>query len=276
MLMSALDFVKMLRPLNCAMAAFGAFIGYSIASNAIHTGNGVGYAMFAAFIICGAGMAINDYFDRNIDKRLHPNKAIPSGRVSPKAALAFSLVMFVAGNAIAILFLPPASMTIAFAFTLLLIAYSAFLTRAKYIGNFVVASGTAFTLVFGASLAGNYAVVAALALAALFANLARELIKDMEDLEADRGFKKSLPMLLSKGRVEAMVFVCYLLAIALVYVPVVLLSFGKPLFVIVVSIANFVFLYSFGETLKHDYARAQVLAKAAMFIALLGFLLGVV
>ena len=274
--MPALDFVKMLRPLNCAMAAFGAFIGYSIASGAIRAGSGIGCAMLVAFIICGAGMAINDYFDRGIDKKLHPNKAIPSGRISPKAALAFSLLLFAGGNTLAFAFLPAASVVIALAFTLLLIAYSAFLTRAKYLGNFVVASGTAFTLVFGASLLGNYAVVAALALAALFANLARELIKDMEDLEADRGFKKSLPMLLSRGRVEAMVFICYLLAITLVYVPVVLLSFGKPLFVIVVSIANFVFLYSFGETLKHDYARAQVLAKGAMFMALLGFLLGVV
>lgn len=271
--MSALDFVKMLRPLNCAMAAFGAFIGYSIASLAIRATSGVGCAMLVAFVICGAGMAINDYFDRNIDKK---NKAIPSGRISPREALVFSLLLFVAGNALAFAFLPAASVVIALAFTLLLIAYSAFLTRAKYIGNFVVASGTAFTLVFGASLLGNYAVVVPLALAALFANLARELIKDMEDLEADRGFKKSLPMLLSKGWVEAMVFICYLLAIALVYVPVVLLSFGKPLFVIIVSIANFVFLYSFGETLKHDYARAQLLAKGAMFIALLGFLLGVV
>jgi geranylgeranylglycerol-phosphate geranylgeranyltransferase len=275
--MPAIDFFKMLRPLNCTMAAFGAFVGYSLASHAIQGGNGVGFAMLAAFIICGAGMAINDYFDRETDKRLHPNKPIPSGRIPPKTALAFSLVLFALGNAVAIAFLPLASVAIAIAFTFLLMAYSAFLTRAKYLGNFVVASGTAFTLIFGASVLGNYAVAAVLALAALFANLARELIKDLEDLEADRGHKKTLPMIVGIGPVNALVFAYYLLAIILVYVPVVLMAPGLgPLFAAVVSIANFVFLYSFGETLKHDYARAQALAKGAMFIALLGFLLGVV
>lgn len=268
------DYFHMTRPMNCAMAAFGTFIGYSIATRLIQTQLGIIVAMATAFLICAGGMAINDYYDRQTDSKLHPNKPIPAGRVSPKQAMTYSAILFLTGNLLAYHYLPTTAFAIAFVFTILLIAYSRFLSKAKYIGNIVVASGTAFTLIFGASLVGNYQVIAFLAASALFANIARELIKDLEDLEADKGFKKTLPMILDKKATDAVIFACYLAAIITVYVPLVLLSFGKMLFVIIVSIANFAFLYSFKQALKKNYARAQIVSKAAMFIALLGFLLG--
>ena len=274
--MALKDFVSILRPLNCAMAALGTFIGYSVAVQTIEFTQEIGITMLVAFLICGGGMVINDYFDRHIDKKLHPNKPIPSGRILPKIAMIYTLLLFIAGNVLAVLFLPMASIIIAVAFTILLIIYSAILTKAKYIGNLVVASGTAFTLIFGASLAGNYLVIAPLAIAALFANLARELIKDLEDKETDKGNKITLPMMISEKKTESFIFLDYMIAIIAVYIPVLLLSFGKPVFVVIVSIANFMFLYSFRETLKKDYGRAQLLAKGAMFLALIGFLLGVV
>ncbi len=274
--MALKDFVSILRPLNCLMAAFGTFIGYSVAVQGIQFTPQLGITMLVAFLICGGGMVINDYFDRFTDKRLHPNKPIPSRRILPNTAMVYFLSLFVAGIILAIVFLPPVSIAITIGFTILLIAYSAVLTKAKYLGNFIVASGTAFTLIFGASLTGNYFIIAPLAMAALFANLARELIKDLEDMETDKGNKITLPMILGKKKTESFIFLNYVIAIISVYIPVLLLSFGNPLFVVIVSIANFMFLYSFGETVKKDYGRAQLLAKGAMFLALTGFLLGVV
>ncbi len=270
------DCVKMARPLNCAMAAFGTFIGYSIGSGLLQFQRGIGIAMLVAFLVCAGGMVVNDYFDRNVDRKLHPKKAIPSNRVSAKTALLYSMLLFLAGNLLAFFFLPVVSFAITVAFTVLLIAYSAVLSKAKFLGNWVVASGTAFTLVFGASLVSSYYLVGFLAIAALFANLAREITKDLEDLEADRGFKKTLPMVLSESRVQSVVFFYYLVAIVAVYVPVVLLSFQRLAFVALVSIANFAFLYSFKLARAKDYGRAQVVSKGAMFLALISFLLGAV
>ncbi|MCX6799360.1 MAG: UbiA family prenyltransferase [Candidatus Diapherotrites archaeon] len=274
--MAAKNFLLIIRPLYCIMAAFGVFIGYSVAAGAVQFNALLGIAMAVAFLVCGGGIAINDYFDRNVDKKLHPQKPIPSGKVKAKTALAFSLLLFAAANIIAIASLPMVSAAIALAFTLLFLAYSSVLAKAKYIGNFVVASGTAFTLVFGASPIGNYTVIVFLAASAFFVNVSRELIKDLEDREADRGHKTTLPMLVGEKAVDALIFIYYLLAMLLVYVPVFMLAFGKFLFIAVVSIANIVFLLSFGETVKRNYARAQAMAKAAMFIALLGFLAGAV
>jgi len=273
--MCATDFLKLIRPLNCVMAALGTFIGYSIASGLLQCQLGIGIAMLVAFLVCGGGMVINDYYDRKVDEKLHPEKPIPSGRVSGKTAMLYAAFLFLAGNLLAFHFLPRIAFVIAFAFTVLLIAYSMFLSKAKYLGNWVVASGTAFTLIFGASLIGNYPTVISLAIAALFANLARELIKDLEDLKADKGFKKSLPMLLSEKKVKVLIFIYYIIAIISVYVPAMLFSFGNPAFLGLVSIANVLFLYSFVLAAKKNYKRAQTVSKAAMFLALLAFLLGV-
>jgi geranylgeranylglycerol-phosphate geranylgeranyltransferase len=270
------DYLRIVRPLNCAMAAFGTFIGYCIGSGLLQFQKGIGIAMLVAFLVCAGGMVINDYFDRNIDRKLHPEKPIPSGRVSEKAALVYSMLLFLAGNLLAFYFLPGTSFGIAAGFTFLLIAYSAVLSKAKFLGNWVVASGTAFTLLFGASLVGSYYIAGFLAVAALFANLGREVTKDLEDLEADRGFKKTLPMLAGLRKVECLIFFYYLLAILFVYVPVVLLSFQRLAFVLLVSVANFAFLYSFRLVKERDYARSQVVSKGAMFLALISFLLGAI
>lgn len=273
--MGFLDYFSILRPANCAMAAFGTFAGYCIATGLVQFQLGIGIAMAVAFLVCAGGMAINDFFDAKVDKKLHPEKPIPSGRISARFAMLFSSALFLAGNLLAFYFLPRIAFAIAFVFTILLMLYSMFLSRAKYLGNIVVASGTAFTLVFGASLAGSYSIVAWLALAALLANLARELTKDLEDLKADKGHKKSLPMLVSNKTVNAAIFFCYLAAIAAVYVPVFLLSFSKIVFVAIASIASLLFLYSFVLAEKKKYRRAQFFSKTAMLIALIAFLLGV-
>jgi len=269
-------FISMIRPLNCVMAAFGTFIGYSIGHGFIHLQPELNIAMLVAFLVCAGGMVLNDYFDRFVDRKLHPEKPLPSGKIGAESAILYAVALFFVGNVLAFLFLSKTSFLIAFAFTVLLILYSRFLPQAKYIGNWVVASGTAFTLVFGASLINSYAIVLFFAFAALFANLARELIKDLEDVKADTGYKKSLPMLLSEKKVILIVLLYYLLAIALVYLPAFLGFFAKPAFLAVVSIANWLFILSLAKTVEKKFKNAQFISKIAMLIALIGFLLGVV
>lgn len=51
-------------------------------------------AVFAVFLFGSAGNALNDYFDREIDKKNHPERPIPSGRITEKEALTASILMF--------------------------------------------------------------------------------------------------------------------------------------------------------------------------------------
>jgi 4-hydroxybenzoate polyprenyltransferase len=150
------------------------------------------------------------------------------------------------------------------------------MSRIKFIGNWIVALGTAFTLVFGASLLNNYFIVSILALSALLANVAREIIKDAEDMDADRGIKLSLPMLLGKGAIKAIVLLLHLLAIIIAFFAFFALKFGNTIFFVLMFVAAGIFLYSSKQFFSNNFAEAQNFSKIGMLVALIAFLAGVV
>lgn len=267
--------LEITRPLNCAMAAFGVFVGYCIAIGLIAIGLQLLTAMAVAFLVCAGGMVINDVFDAGIDARLNPKKPIPSGKISAKRALHYSALLFVAGNLIAFYFLPIESFAIAIAFTFLLSAYARFLPKFKYFGNWVVAAGTAFTLIFGASLVGNYSIVSFFAFSALLANVAREIIKDIQDMKQEKGYKLSLPMVAGIFNAANAAVILTAIAVIISYIPKVF-GFGNIVFLVVLTLSNLCFVFSVMLVKEQDFAKAQRGFKAAMLIALCSFLIGVV
>ena len=58
-------------------------------------------AAVVVFLVTGAGNSINDYFDHKIDAINKPQRPIPSGRISLKGALIYSLFLFAVGVIIA-------------------------------------------------------------------------------------------------------------------------------------------------------------------------------
>lgn len=275
--MKPIALLELIRPLNCVMAAFGVLIGYVIAYSSGHSpyffGISVLPAMIVAFLVCAAGQAINDVFDSEIDARKSKNKPIPGGRISKQSAFLYSIVLFAIGNIIA-LFLPMQSFLVSIAFSAILVIYSAKMQKSKFIGNWVVALGTAFTLIFGASLIGKYEVVFALACSAMLANVAREIIKDTEDLGIDKGFKVSLPMLAGMEITRRFVFVLYIAAIALAVLAGTVLLFGNFLFLFFVAVSGGFFLFSWLKFAGGFAEKAQKYSKIGMLIALIGFFVG--
>lgn len=273
--MSLSDYARILRPINCLMASAAAFTGYAIAIQKISLSPEILLGMLVVFLVCGAGQAINDYFDRNIDEKLHPEKPIPSGKIKPRNALFFSLLLFAIAIILSAL-LPFQSMLITIIFSILLALYSALIQKLKFIGNIVVALGTAFTIIFGASISGSLLVPVILAMTAFFSNLGREIVKDFEDMDADKGHKLSLPILLPKKTVFLVVFLLYMAAITNAYLPAFLGFFDSTAYILLVTAAGLALLYSFKLVLDEKYPAAQLASKAAMAIALVSFIAGVV
>jgi geranylgeranylglycerol-phosphate geranylgeranyltransferase len=274
--MKPIALLELIRPLNCLMAAFGVLIGFAIAASASNffvSWQMLAIAMAVAFFVCAGGQAVNDVFDAEIDKKIRPKKPIPSGRIEKQSALIYSIALFAIGNILA-LWLPVESLLISIAFTAILIIYSAKLQKMKYLGNWIVALGTAFTLLFGASLIGNYAVVVILAASALLANVAREIIKDTQDMGADRGSKISLPMLVNLNLLRMLVLAFYIIAFLLAITAGVIFGFGNFFYPIIITIAMFVFLHSSKLFFEGRIEKAQKFSKIGMLIALIGFFLG--
>jgi geranylgeranylglycerol-phosphate geranylgeranyltransferase len=143
-------------------------------------------AVLATMLAVGAGNAINDYFDREIDRVNAPDRPIPRGAVSPRGALAFSGVLFAAAVAFALV-LPALAVAIAVVNLLALVAYTELFKGLPGVGNGLVAYLGGSTFLFGGAAVGGRldAVVVLFVLAAL-ATFAREVVKDVEDVAGDR------------------------------------------------------------------------------------------
>jgi geranylgeranylglycerol-phosphate geranylgeranyltransferase len=183
--MSLAGYVSITRPVNSLAAGLAAIVAYLIATSTIVPETLLLFAIVA--LITAAGNVINDYFDVEIDRVNRPDRPIPSGQVSRPAARAYATTLFLAGILICLL-TNTLCIAIAVFNSLLLIAYAAKLKRTPLLGNIAVSFLAGSMFLFGGALGGLPGLYHVLPFAVMtfFAMLARELVKDAEDIEGDR------------------------------------------------------------------------------------------
>ncbi|MFH0954708.1 MAG: UbiA family prenyltransferase [Candidatus Micrarchaeota archaeon] len=271
--MRFVDLKTAIRPINSLMAAIAVYIGASIAANGLVFSFPVFLAVIAAFLIASAGQSVNDYYDFAIDYK-HGPKYKHLTEENKHHLLILSAGLFAAGN-VAAFFAGILPFKIAVIISVLLIAYSAVLSKYKYVGNVVVALGTALPLVFGAAIFQRFDVVIWLATSAFFANWAREIVKDCQDITKDKGAKKTLPMVLTVLALQIVVSILIGLAAISAFVPLSFGIYGNTLFLIFVLVAILLFYYAFWQFFLRQFKESQSSFKKAMLFALAGFLLGI-
>ncbi|MGC9517554.1 MAG: UbiA family prenyltransferase [Methanomicrobiales archaeon] len=175
-------YLEILRPWNALMAVIAVILVAIIAGN---FSLDVFLACSVVFIVTGAGNSINDYFDHKIDAINKPERPIPSGRIPLKVAGIYSLALFMVGIAIAftIDFLPG---MIALLSSILMIYYAYTLKRKCIIGNLSISFLTGLCFVFGGVVVGEILISIYLGFFAFLMTMAREIVKDMEDLQGDK------------------------------------------------------------------------------------------
>ncbi|MDD3159903.1 MAG: geranylgeranylglycerol-phosphate geranylgeranyltransferase [Candidatus ainarchaeum sp.] len=267
-------FSELIRLKNCLMAGIGAIIGYFIALNYFILDFNLILIFLSVFFVCAGGQAINDYFDSEIDAKVSKNKPIPSKRITKKEVLELSIFLFLAGISVSffinfILFLT------AIAFSILLIVYAAVLYKVKYVGNLVVALSTAFTFIFGAMATNNLPqLVILFAISAFFANTSREIIKDIEDLKKDKGFKKTLPMISLKAS-NILPLIYYAASIIIGFSAFIFFNLNL-MYLILFIIATVIILLSSKFLVEKNYNKSQKFAKLAMFVMLLAYIVSII
>jgi geranylgeranylglycerol-phosphate geranylgeranyltransferase len=138
-----------------------------------------------AFALTGASMAVNDYYDRDIDAINEPKRPIPSGMVNPKEALLLALVLSVIG-------LLAAYSTNLSCFIIALIAWVisfSYVTRGKrtgFLGNFLVSMCVAIPFVYGGLVVEKLELSIVIFAAIVFlSNMGREIAKGIVDVRGD-------------------------------------------------------------------------------------------
>jgi len=131
-------------------------------------------------------MAINDYYDREIDAINEPNRPIPSGAVSPKEALSFALVLSLAGF-IAALMTNMSCLVVAVIAWIVSVTYITKGKRTGLPGNFLVSACVVIPFIYGGFVVEKLELPIILFTAIAFlSNTDREVTKGIVDVEGDK------------------------------------------------------------------------------------------
>ncbi|TWT87387.1 prenyltransferase [Pseudobythopirellula maris] len=96
-LSKALAWARLLRISNAPTAAADVWMGYAIATGGATPGWELVWLTLASLCLYSAGMAMNDWFDAEIDAEERPCRPIPSGWVSLRAASATTWTLIACG-----------------------------------------------------------------------------------------------------------------------------------------------------------------------------------
>jgi geranylgeranylglycerol-phosphate geranylgeranyltransferase len=192
--MGKLDgYVRLIRPVNCAMMGFAVIVGAVLAgaSSIIVSWPSLAFGFVTGFTLTAASMAINDYYDREIDAVNEPNRPIPSGTVKPKEALAFATILTVVGFVASYLTSANAQslcLLTALIAWLVSIAYTTAGKRSGLPGNFLVSACVAIPFVYGSiAIASTVRLNVLFFVSMVFLSVTgREITKGIVDVQGDR------------------------------------------------------------------------------------------
>ncbi len=176
------EYYRLGRPINALAGVLAVFVSaYAVGPLSWWP---VIVAALTVLLITVSTNAWNDYLDIEIDRINKPGRPLPSGKISPKGALTFSLIGTVLSLLIATFINLPA-LLIAIGANILLYLYSWKLKCTVLWGNITVALIVGLCFVFGGVAAGNIGPTLMLAATVFMAMVGREILKTMADYRGD-------------------------------------------------------------------------------------------
>jgi len=278
------DILEISRFPNLILAALTVPLGAHIAIDGLWSyelGIDVALAMLSVMSFMGAGNILNDISDISIDKGAHPDRVIPSERMTVKEAKilarVFSLlsVSFLIAIYVRNLYWPLAGIWLIAALLMITYDHGPQTKKNGLIGNISISLMVGAVILFGAASVRSMdsQLIWYAAGVATLANLAREIIKDCEDMESDAD-RNTLPMRigLAKSRNISYVIVCF--SLVLLYLPHWLgplqfwqLLLQTPAIMMLITLGN--------PLLNGEYYSAQQRIRMAMLLGLISFAVAV-
>ena len=276
-----IDIARLIRFINCCLAGAGVWIG------AMMTWMTPEYypamvASLAAFFVCASGNVLNDICDVEADRISHPDRVLVRGRLSIRLAWTIyascNLIALVLGWCVN----GPVLICVAAALALLA-GYSLWLKGWPVVGNMVISVLAGLTFLTG-GVAIDMQLAAVMpgpivpALFAFFFHLAREILKDVEDMDGDRQADvRTLPQMIG---VSASLLIClglFLVLTILTYIPVLKGWFGLTYEVMVVYIVDLpllaLLIFIWGNPSRRLLRIGSVSLKIGMLVGLVALVI---
>jgi geranylgeranylglycerol-phosphate geranylgeranyltransferase len=229
----------------------------------------------STFLIVGGANILNDLNDIVIDEKRGSRKPIASGMMSERSARGYFLSLWIGAILLSMTasFLLQASLPllIVLASILSLYGYERFFKKRGLPGNIIIGMLTGAPFILGASISGPSLIILWIFLMASLSNISREITKDIEDAEKDRGNRITLPM--SMGcRKASMIAIIFMLAAVIVSAAPMIIHGPELSYMIPVGLADIIFLMSLTWFIR-DSRKAQRMAKLGMICAIFGFVI---
>lgn len=270
-------YIQLLRPVNIFLTFIAVCLACWLAGA---TANDVGVVLIAAFsasAVAAGANALNDFYDIEIDRINKPTRPLPSGILMPRRAqqLWAWLSLAAVGASIA---LPLMSTVIVLFAVGMLYLYSKRWKGTVLLGNSVVAVLTGLTFIYGGSVVGNYKHVVIPAVFAFLTNFARELVKDIEDIEGDR-LQNARTLPVRFGVLPSQILITVSLVLVLVFsILVVVMKLYTIFFTVSVTGATVLFciacILMWQRTDPKTMHTVSTLLKYGMFLGMIGILGG--
>jgi len=277
-------YLRLMRPVNCLMIGFAVIVGATLANpnvSSVFWPNLV-YGFVAGFMLTAASMAINDYYDREIDAINEPNRPIPSGSIKPKEALIFALILTSIGFAAAYLTNPTNFICLITAIISWTISVT-YVTVGKgtgLLGNFLVSLCVATPLLYGSLAVTNWieSNVLIFASIAFLSNTGREITKGIVDVRGDKMQNvKTLAVRFGEKKAAVAAALFYLSAVLLTPIPW-LRNLVSLWFIPLVAVTDLGLVAS-SIMLLNDYSRENArkvknVVLSCLIVGLLAFFIG--
>jgi len=274
---SVIAYVELLRPINGLIAFISVFLG-AVFANGSFTSSTLIVAI-SAFLVLSAGNAINDFCDYQIDGINKPMRPIPSQRIQRQHALMFSLILLLIGLLLGFFTDSIQAIVIVTIVSITLFLYAVWLKKTPLIGNVVVGALTGVTFIAGGvTVRSMKGAIVPAAFAFLFTT-AREIIKDIEDIEGDVALGAGTIAVRWGKQVAALVASVFMLALIFFSLVPYLLGLFSWIYLVMVTVGvDFVLIFLlvqlWRDTSKENCAKIQQWMKLDIFVGLFTIYLG--
>tara|TARA_Y100000748_G_scaffold241286_1_gene205466 strand:- start:137 stop:967 length:831 start_codon:yes stop_codon:yes gene_type:complete len=263
------------RPGNAVLTAIAVIAGgfIAIGPDIIDFQKEMIICCISAMMLVGGGNALNDYNDRESDKQNHPERPIPSGKISADTALTFAQTLLGLGLVILLITLDnKMPFVIAFIGMVTLVAYEGRLKATGISGNIAVGFMSGAVFLYAGMAVANPGPTLWLFGLAFLATISREIIKDIQDLEGDKD-RFTLPARIGIDASLNIAIGILIIAILLSYTAINLFeNMALNVYIAGISLANGVMAFGLYNAKQEDYFMGQKNIKQGMGIAMMAFI----
>ena len=278
-----IEFAKLIRLRNLLILGFTQYftriflIGPSKNFQQIIIEPEIYYLIICTMLIAAAGYIINDYYDIKIDMVNKPQRVVLGKSISRRGAILLHVFLNTTAFILAYYYLTLNVVIFLFFCSFVLWLYSNYLKRTPFWGNFSIALLSFATLyIIGLFYKQRINYVLFFGFFAFAATLAREIVKDMEDMKGDDLYDcKTLPIKYGITTTKIFVYVIIMLTLLVLISTFFLVNKYLFLYFMIATAGPYLYLtYRLIQADKRaDFASLSLQLKVIMVLGILGMIL---